>query len=131
MMDRYSRNCRSRRGPNGWITVATWALLFALMPGFTPQAAAQNAAKPKRKVVTMVEPEYPFVLRNGHFEGQVKLEATVLPSGSVSKVDIKGGNPMLSQYASQAVLRWKYAPGPDKTVEEVVFSFNASSGNTK
>jgi len=51
----------------------------------------------------------------------------VLPNGSVSEVDIKGGNPMLSQYASQAVMRWKYAPGPDKTVEEVVFNFNPNN----
>ena len=131
MMDRYGRNCRPRRGSNGWLAMAAWTLLFALMPGFAPQAAAQNAAKPKRKVVTMVEPEYPYVLRNGHFEGQVKLEATVLANGTVSKVDIKGGNPMLSQYASQAVMRWKYAPGPDKTLEEVVFTFNSNTADTR
>ena len=74
----------------------------------------------------MVEPEYPSVLKNGHFEGQVRLEATVLPSGAVSHVEPKGGNPMLSQYASQAVMKWKYAPGPAQTTEEVVFNFNSS-----
>ncbi len=75
----------------------------------------------------MFEPEYPTILKNGHFEGQVRLEATVLPNGNVAKVDPKGGNPMLLQYASQAVMKWKYAPGPDKTVEEVVFVFNPNS----
>ncbi|MGH9494363.1 MAG: TonB family protein [Candidatus Sulfotelmatobacter sp.] len=101
-----------------------------LTPGFN-QAAAQNASKPKRKVVTSVQPDYPYVLRNAHFEGQVKLEATVQPNGSVTKVDIKGGNPMLSQYAQMAVMRWKYAPGPAQTVEEVVFTFNSNSADTK
>ncbi len=33
---------------------------------------------------------------------------------------------MLAQYASQAVMNWKYAPGPAQTVEEVVFTFNAN-----
>jgi len=75
----------------------------------------------------MAEPEYPYVLRNGHFEGQVRLEATVLPNGTVSKVECKGGNPMLAQYASQAVMRWKYAPGPAQTVEEAVFNFNPNN----
>ena len=87
-------------------------------------AKAQNAEKSHRKVIVRVEPEYPYILRNGHFEGQVKLEATVLPNGNVSKVEPKGGNPMLSQYAAQAVLRWKYAPGPAQTLEEAVFVFN-------
>ena len=87
-------------------------------------AKAQNAEKSHRKVIVRVEPEYPYILRNGHFEGQVKLEATVLPNGNVSKVEPKGGNPMLSQYAAQAVMRWKYAPGPAQTVEEAVFVFN-------
>jgi TonB family protein len=103
-------------------------LALALVTGLSPRSAAQNSAqspaKGKRKVVVSVAPDYPYVLRNGHFEGQVKLEATVQPNGNVTKVDIKGGNPMLSQYAQMAVMRWKYAPGPNQTVEEVVFTFN-------
>jgi len=90
-------------------------------------ANAQTAtAKVKRKVVTQVAPDYPYVLRNGHFEGQVKLAATVQPNGSVTKVEPMGGNPMLSQYAQAAVMHWKYAPGPAQTVEEVVFTFNSN-----
>lgn len=103
------------------------ALIFGLTPGFVSQGLAQTAVKVHRKVLVMVEPEYPTVLKNGHFEGQVRLEATVLPTGMVSKVQIKGGNPMLSQYASQAVAKWKYAPGPVQTVEEVIFNFNPNN----
>jgi TonB family protein len=76
----------------------------------------------------MFEPEYPTVLKNGHFQGQVRLEATVGPNGTVSKVEVKGGNPILAQYASQAVMRWKYAPGPVQTIEQVVFNFNPNNG---
>lgn len=92
----------------------------------TPRLLAQDTAKSHRKVLVMTEPDYPYVLRNGHFEGQVRLAVTVLPNGSVSKVECKGGNPMLAQYASQAVMHWKYAPSPAQTLEEAVFTFNAS-----
>ena len=108
------------------LLLAAIAFLLFLGPASTPSLSAQNAPKVRRKVVLMVDPEYPTVLRNGHFEGQVTIEATVQPNGNVSKVDIKGGNPMLSQYAAAAVQKWKYAPGPDKTVEEVTFHFNAN-----
>jgi TonB family protein len=85
---------------------------------------AEPAAKTKRKVLVSVQPQYPAVLREGRFEGQVRLAATVLANGSVSKVETLGGNPMLSQFAEAAVKNWKYAPGPAQTVEEVVFNFN-------
>lgn len=102
------------------------ALLW-VVPCFSAHLNAQTAARPHRKVVVMVEPEYPTVLKNGRFEGQVRLEATVLPSGSVSHVEVKGGNPMLSQYAAQAVMKWKYAAGAAQTTEDVVFNFNATA----
>jgi outer membrane biosynthesis protein TonB len=111
----------------GKFAFAALTLSLCLLAFPAARLAAQSTAKTHRKVITMFEPEYPTILKNGHFEGQVRLEATVLPNGNVSKVDPKGGNPMLLQYASQAVMKWKYAPGPDKTVEEVVFVFNPNS----
>jgi hypothetical protein len=33
---------------------------------------------------------------------------------------------MLSQYATEAVMRWKYTPGPTQTIEEAVFIFHPS-----
>lgn len=126
MIDRRSRSHRTQVSGKGWFMLAALALLLCLV---TPAllSAQSPTAKTHRKVVTMVEPEYPAILKNGHFEGQVRLEATVQPNGNVSKVDIKGGNPMLSQYASQAVMKWKYAPSPAQTVEEVIFNFNANT----
>ena len=97
--------------------------LLSLLPGSTPNLLAQDA-KPHRKVLVSYQPDYPYVLTNGHFEGQVRLEATVQANGSVSKVEIKGGNPMLAKYAVEAVLKWKYAPGPAQTMEECVFVFH-------
>jgi TonB family protein len=100
-------------------------LLLCLIASWVPQILAQNAPKPHRKVIVMYDPEYPAIMKNGHFEGQVRVEATVLATGAVSKVEIKGGNPILAQCAAEAVAKWKYAPGPAQSIEEITFTFNA------
>jgi TonB family protein len=105
---------------------AVLLLVFALLPASAPLLQAQPGEKSHRKVLVSYQPVYPYVLQNGHFEGQVRLEATVLPNGSVSKVETKGGNPMLAQYAVEAVMKWKYAPAPAQTVEEISFHFNSN-----
>jgi TonB family protein len=105
-------------------------ILLCTICARSPRALAQGAestSKSRRKVLVTVQPQYPAVLREGHFEGQVRLAATVLANGNVSKVETRGGNPMLSQFAEAAVKSWKYAPGRAQTVEEVVFNFNPGS----
>jgi outer membrane biosynthesis protein TonB len=124
-MDRQFRTVRSLSVRNR-LCLAVLAVLLGLMAVSTPRLLAQDTAKTHRKVLVMTEPDYPYVLRNGHFEGQIRLAVTVLPNGNVSKVECKGGNPMLAQYASQAVMHWKYAPGPAQTLEEAVFTFNSN-----
>src|SRR3954454_20922584 len=52
-------------------------------------AYAQTPAKSHRKAIVKVQPQYPAVLKNGHFEGQVRIYATVLADGSVAKVEVK------------------------------------------
>lgn len=119
-----SRRFRKQIDVKKTLWVVTLALLVCGMTSATPRIQAQAApAKVKRKVLVMTEPDYPYILRNGHFDGQVRLEATVQPNGTVSHVECKGGNPMLAQYAAQAVMHWKYAPGPAQTLEEAVFVF--------
>lgn len=112
-------------------TIAVGCLIaLSLVCAGSLRTHAQNAepvSKAKRKVLVSVQPQYPAVLREGRFEGQVRIAATVLANGSVSKVETLGGNPMLSQFAEAAVKTWKYAPGPAQTVEEVVFNFNPGS----
>jgi len=101
-------------------------LLLICLPYAAPSAQAQNASKNRRKVIETFDPEYPTILKTGHFQGQVHILATVLPNGTVTKTEVAGGNPMLAQYAAKAVLRWKYAPGPAQTVEDAWFNFTAT-----
>jgi outer membrane biosynthesis protein TonB len=102
----------------------SFLLLVALHPG---PAFAQSPGKTLRKVIERVEPEYPDFFRNGHFEGRIVAVATVLPNGTVSSVEIKAGNPMFATFAAKALKKWKYAPGPDKTMEDVIFNFRSGS----
>lgn len=103
------------------------AFVLTLSPIRPHSALAQAPAKTSRKILQRIEPDYPDFFRNGHFEGRILAEATVLPNGNVSNVEVKAGNPMFANFAAKALMKWKYAPGPDKTVEEVIFNFSSTS----
>jgi TonB family protein len=111
---------------------AAFALLLVslglLLPGLTTSLIAQEEVdKPLRKVLVSYQPQYPEILQKGHFESTVRLAVSVQANGSVSKVETKGGNPMLARYAMEAVAKWKFAPGPAATVEEVSFHFGENT----
>jgi TonB family protein len=125
MKDRHFSIHQLERRATQTLSLVLLAVLLSLVFASAPHALAQDLSKSHRKILVMHQPDYPYVLTNGHFEGEVRLEATVLPNGTVAKVDSKGGNPMLAKYAMEAVMKWKYAPGPAQTVEEVSFKFNS------
>ena len=130
MISNSSAPGQGRRLCNAEAIVAGCLIALTLLFVGSPLIFAQNtepAPKAKRKVLVSVQPQYPAVLREGRFEGQVRIAATVLANGNVSKVETLGGNPMLSQFAEAAVKNWKYAPGPAQTVEEVIFNFSPGS----
>jgi TonB family protein len=97
-------------------------LLF-LIATVTVPAHAQEPAEGARKILTHVTPQYPAAAHNLHLGGVVKVEAVVLPNGSVKSVEIKGGHPLLAQSAQNAVREWKWAPGPRETHEELEIKF--------
>ena len=101
------------------------ALLLVAATSWAPVVHAQTTQeKSSRKILVTVKPEYPAALQHAQIGGLVRLTATVLPNGSVSKVQVRGGNPVLAESASVAVMKWKYAPAPTETNEEVAISFS-------
>jgi len=84
---------------------------------------AQKVTKSERKVLVSVKPDYSELLRHAQIGGLVRLRVTVSADGKVNQVEVLGGNPILSESASAAVMKWKYAPAPGQTVEEVSISF--------
>jgi TonB family protein len=118
-----------RLGSNGMIVVTlAGAILFLLAgsrAGLSPHLYAQNK-KPSREVIRAVKPDYPAIVKNARIGGTVRLNAVVLPNGSVARVEILGGNPILAESAARAVMKWKYALGSTQTSEEVVVNFNSN-----
>lgn len=89
-----------------------WLFVFAMMVGVS--AAAD------RRLRQRVEPVYPELAKRINLSGSVRLSVLVSPEGSVRKVEILGGNPVLGQAAVDAVKRWKYEAGPEETLVVVV-----------
>ena len=58
-----------------------------------------------------------------NIHGIVKLEVLVAPNGTVKKVDVKGGHPLLTQSAVTAVGHWKFEPAPHDSKQVVEIKF--------
>lgn len=99
-------------------------LALCLTTVFVPASLAQKPSKSERKVIVIAKPDYPDILRRAQVGGVVRLKATVLPNGTVSSVDVLGGNPILAENAAAAVKKWKYAPAASQTTEDVSLSFS-------
>jgi TonB family protein len=121
-------NNSPRFGVAGFLAAAVVAA-FALGVG-----SAQDAPKRVSKadglnaVTSKVSPEYPPMARQLKIEGAVELEALVTENGTVEKVNIVSGNPVLTRPASDAVKKWKFAPftsegKPTKALVPVSMSF--------
>ena len=75
-------------------------------------------------MVSRVVPTYPALARGMALAGTVRVEAVVLPDGSVRTVDIKGGHPVLAQAAAIAVRKWRWEPAPRESREPVELKFD-------
>jgi protein TonB len=86
------------------------------------RAEAQSAA------VSKVEPEYPPFAKQLKIVGDVDLEAVVKEDGTVEKVNVVDGNPVLTKAGAEALMKWKFKPvtadgKPVKALAPVTFSF--------
>jgi TonB family protein len=116
------RGCRTSAASLHALAVFGFILLLVLAP-VSPSAAQAQVDRSKRKVVRRVEPEYPSIIKHAHIGGSVRLNVTVLANGDVATVETVGGNPILVDSATKAVLKWKYAPAASQTRQEVQINF--------
>ena len=99
-------------------------LLLSMTAMLATDMLAQKAPAPERKRISTVKPDYPPLLKHEQIGGLVRLIATVLPDGTVARVEIRGGNPILAESAVAAVMKWRYAPSVSQTTEEISLSFS-------
>lgn len=94
-------------------------MFFLLLPLTAWMAFGQDAPKKvtleeaNAAITSKVPPEYPALGRQLKVEGKVELEAVVAENGTVEKVNIVSGNPLLTRPAAEAVKRWKFTPFQD------------------
>ena len=86
-------------------------------------AVISEESKGERTLVKRVEPDYPETLQRLGIGGSVRLELTILPTGTIESIEILGGNPILAEAAAKAVKQWVYAPGRSQTRMQVVVPF--------
>ena len=87
-----------------FLTVLGGAVYAQDAPRKVTKSEGQSAA------TTKVQPDYPPIARQLKIEGPVELEAVVSESGTVEKVNIVSGNPILTKPAVEALKKWKFAP---------------------
>lgn len=101
--------------------VVALALSCSLAPAVRGQSQQPSPEK-SRRVVHKVAPQYPELARKIHLGGTVRLVATVGADGSVKKVELVGGAPILVLAAQNAVSLWRYVPG-EESRESVELTF--------
>jgi protein TonB len=78
----------------------------------------RESSKPVRLPSTIVAgmlvqktiPVYPMIARETRTEGVVVLQAMISKSGTIEKLRVESGHPMLQQAALDAVSNWRYRP---------------------
>lgn len=86
-------------------------LLLAAHAQDQPDKSVKVTEKELRKAATTkIEPEYPAVARQIRLTGDVELEVSVDPSGSIEKVQVLRGNELLVGASQLAIKRWKFTP---------------------
>ena len=106
-----------RRGAIAILLFATALVLFS-------RTQAQESSEGARKVLVQTAAVYPTLARSMNIRGTVKLLALVAPNGTVKKIDVVGGHPLLTQSAVTAVGHWKFEPGPKETKESIEIKFD-------
>jgi len=99
-------------------------LLAAISFTLSKISSAQEAAEAPRKVVSQTAAVYPTLARSMNIHGIVKLEVQVAPNGTVKKVDVKGGHPLLTQSAVTAVGHWRFESAAHDTKQVVEIKFD-------
>ena len=104
--------------------VLVLSVFFLSMLGST--AAAQSAQTPAetRRVVRRASPVYPEIAKRMNLSGTVRVQATVLPDGTVKSVQPVGGSPVLLQAAEEAVNKWKFAAAGAESKELIEMKFD-------
>ena len=86
--------------------------------------AQQDQSEVERRVLSKVAPTYPNLARKTNIHGAVRVAIVIAPDGRVESTQVIGGNPVLIPAAVDAVRKWRYEVGPQRTHEVVELKFS-------
>ncbi len=85
-----------------------------------PPPPVKKKAAPKRiliggnvaeaRLLRQVRPQYPPLARQARIQGTVKLSAVIARDGTIQKLEVTNGHPLLVPAALAAVRQWRYKP---------------------
>jgi TonB family protein len=79
-------------------------------PARHPQRVRVSAGVSAGLLERKVQPDYPPEAREAHIQGTVLLRAVISKDGSIEKLTLVSGHPMLAPAAIDAVKQWRYKP---------------------
>jgi periplasmic protein TonB len=79
-------------------------------PAPTPQRVRLSQGVVQGLLINRIEPTYPPVARDAHIQGAVVLTAIIGKDGSILRLQVISGNPLLAPAAIGAVKQWRYKP---------------------
>jgi len=85
------------------------------------QSTAPNEAK--RQAKRLLTPQYPELAKKLNLSGNVRIEVTIGPDGTVKRTRVLGGHPLLAASAEEAAQKSTFEPGPKETIETIEFKF--------
>jgi TonB family protein len=108
------------KGAIGYVSVS------AAGAGVKVLEVRKDGSKAERILLTRVDPEYPETLREKGIGGTVRLQVVISPQGRVKSASLLGGNPILAEAATKAVMQWVYMPAATPSSIEVTVPFAPS-----
>jgi protein TonB len=112
--------------------------IMSAAPAAVPKSAAPIRVKVSQGVTSgllihKVQPVYPPLAKQARISGSVVLQAVISKDGSIEKLQVVSGHPMLVQSALDAVKQWKYKPyflngEPVEVDTQVTVNFTLAGG---
>lgn len=102
------------------------AAAAAAAPAAPPPAAAAASASSDLRPISMPQPRYPAAALRARQSGQVQVEFTVAPDGSVSAARVVSAQPdrVFDREAVAAVRRWRFQPVDSPVTTRRTIAFN-------
>jgi len=100
-------------------------------PPPTPKRIRVGGSVQRANLINQPRPVYPPLARQARIQGTVKLTAIISKDGTIQKLEVLSGHPLLIPAALQAVKEWRYKPTllngePVEVVTQVDVNFTLS-----